>query len=211
MISHGEGFVAQHKSGVYLVTWRWAKTIGRARCEDPNTPDAMIFATTLDPFAASLVHDEERFRDWLRREHFDLERDGWQIVPGPGCIVCGCRWLNPFTTDWHGHHRCAKHKDRNPCAIEGCQRTTAVKSTTGADRYLCGPHWKIACPPHSGLRRTYNRFWRIAKKQGGWDAALNRRFNRFWKSLIRRARGGREVPEEFLDEDEINRMFGWDQ
>lgn len=208
MISHGEGFVARHRLGFYLVTRRWAKTIGRCRSEDPNVPAAMIFSITLFPFEASLVHDAERFADWLRREGFDLERDGWEIVPGPGCIVCGERWCYPLTTNSLGEHRCGKHHDRNPCAIEGCRRTRAANGRTAADQYLCAEHWKMACPPHSALRRTYHRFWRIAKKQGGWDMKLNRRFTRFWNSLIRRARAARGP---MLDEDEINRMFGWDQ
>ena len=105
--------------------------------------------------------------------------------------------------------RCKKHAGRNPCAIEGCSRSTEAKhGLHGGDGWFCGEHWRIVCPPHSAVRRTYNRFWRIGKKHG-WDETLHRRFWRFWDALVRRGRAQFEDTGS-IDIAEIHRMFGWD-
>lgn len=211
MISHGEGFIARHRSGRYLgprAHFVTMKTIdGRdSGMHDPAHPMATIFSLVESPFAPTPVHDRDKFEEWLRRYDWDLVWDQWEIVPGPGCIVCGERWHHPMKTDARGEHRCKKHHDRNPCAIDGCKRTTAADGYTASDQYLCADHWRMFCPPGSPLRRTYRRFFRTAKKYG-WDATLRRRFWRFWNGLIRRARADRQPP---LDEAEINRIMGWD-
>lgn len=107
----------------------------------------------------------------------------------------------------NGQVRCDKHHDRNPCAVEGCKRTTSADGHFALDGWLCGTHWKMACPPHSAPRRVYHRFFRIAKRRG-WDRALEARFWRVWGRLVAiartRAAGGH------IDEAEIKRLFGWD-
>jgi len=126
------------------------------------------------------------------------------------CLVCGepaigeaDDEIRPWT--W----RCEKHADRNPCAIEGCSRSTAADGRLDAGHYwLCGFHWRLVCPPHSRERRAYLRFFRIAKKHG-WDDALRTRFWRYWHGLVRRGRRQMEDTGS-IDVDEIHRMFGWD-
>lgn len=84
--------------------------------------------------------------------------------------------------------RCVKHLERNPCAIEGCARTTSAgKVGYALDQWLCSAHWKSLVPPRSPERLAYHRFWRIAKRRG-WDEALSRRFWRYWQGLVVRAR-----------------------
>lgn len=126
---------------------------------------------------------------------------GWHIVDIPSCRCCG----EPAAPNL----RCAKHQGRNPCAIDGCRRTAAAhRGVLADDTWLCSEHWRRHCPPHSKLRRAYNRFWRIAKRDG-WTPQLARRFNRFWDGLIARAR--RNTTEGFLDIEEIHRLFGLDE
>lgn len=135
---------------------------------------------------------------------------------GNRCECCG-----DAASIWYGrngdrlrHPRCHKHHDRNPCAIEGCCRTTAACGRYGNDQFLCSEHWRRYCPPGSPLRRTYHRFFRLAKKQrtpqnpDGWDDALKRRFWRFWDVLIKRSR--QQSTEGRIDIAEINRLFGWE-
>ncbi len=110
-------------------------------------------------------------------------------------------------------YRCAKHRDRNPCAIEGCKRTMSAEGHFSNDVVLCSEHFRRFCPPHSKLRRIYRRFFRLAKRQAtpanpeGWDRDLDRRFWRFWRSLIAKAR--RQAAGGDVDMTEINKMFGW--
>ncbi len=117
-------------------------------------------------------------------------------------------------------YRCDRHRERNPCAIEGCQRTGPCPTfndgrlfLSNAD-YLCGEHWRRHCPPRSKTRRAYRRFWRIAKRQAtaenpsGWTPQLRQRFDLFWRALIARAR--RRATDGFVDEAEIAKMMGWD-
>jgi hypothetical protein len=104
--------------------------------------------------------------------------------------------------------RCAKHQGRNPCAIDGCRRTTsAPRGRLADDSWMCGEHWRRYVPPHSKVRRAYHRFWRTAKKTG-WTPELVRRFNRFWDGLVTRAR--RASTDGRIDIAEINQLFGWD-
>lgn len=111
-----------------------------------------------------------------------------------------------FMHQQNGCHRCDKHIDRNPCAIDGCQRTQKAKNGYSDDDWVCSEHWKIICPPRSKLRAAYNRFWRISRR-GGWTPALGRRFWRFWRGLLKR--GQRKCAGD-IDQAEIDRLFGWD-
>lgn len=129
---------------------------------------------------------------------------GWQAMRGME-LVAGTH-KEPDAV-----YRCEKHVGRNPCAIDGCARTHAAGKAApyhyADDDYLCGRHFKIVCPPHSPIRRTYNRFFKLAKRDG-WNMKLRIRYWRFWRGLVRHARADRGPP---MDIDEINRMFGWDQ
>lgn len=125
------------------------------------------------------------------------------------CRCCGRTvLLGSAFRDWQGNEtfRCSMHIKRNPCAIEGCTRTTKSNGQYASDQWLCSEHWKIGCPPKSKIRRTYNRFFRIAKRYG-WNDDLRRRFWRFWNALVARAR--RRCAGD-MDMHEINRMFGWE-
>lgn len=71
----------------------------------------------------------------------------------------------------------------------------------------------MACPPHSPMRRAYNRFFRTAKKLGigkndPWPEQLENRYWRFWMGLVGRAR---RMAAGDIDMTEINKMFGWDE
>jgi hypothetical protein len=133
-------------------------------------------------------------------------------VPGPPgffiwCRVCG----GPGSTRDRAKpedSRCWRHLARNPCAIEGCTRSTAADGRELAlDQWLCSIHWRAFVPPRSRRRRAYHAFFRKAKKYG-WTADLRRRFWRYWRFLIassrRRATGGN------IDVTEINKFMGWE-
>lgn len=130
--------------------------------------------------------------------------DKLEIVPWPICGVCGVPLYDLSA------RRCHKHLKRNACAIDGCSRSRTTESAPSDDDYLCGEHWKMFVPPRSPMRRVYNRLWRLSKKKGGWTPDLDRRFWTVWRSIIRRARQAHSGQfEGFVDEAEINRMFGW--
>lgn len=160
-------------------------------------PDAPIAAS----YGTLASCREWRDRDPLRRppESYSIER-----VP-----CCGCCGSEAVVARQARQHRCAKHRDRNPCAIEGCTRTRAVPADRqlGDDQWLCADHWRRFVPPRSRMRRAYHAFFRRAKRQGDWDDKLARRFWRFWNALVRTAR--RRATAGHLDETEINKLFGW--
>lgn len=119
------------------------------------------------------------------------------------CTCCGeIAWFGPMEP------RCNRHKDRNPCAIEGCKRTRAAKGHFRNDQWLCSERWRRYVPPGSPMRRAYHRFFRLAKRHG-WTDDLRRRFWRFWDALVKRVR--RQATDGRLDETEINKMFGWSE
>lgn len=103
--------------------------------------------------------------------------------------------------------RCERHIMRNPCAIEGCRRSTQGRpGWHGLSCWLCSEHWRALVPPGSPERRVYHRFFRLAKRYG-WSRELSNRFFRAWPRIIARARA-RSAGD--LDEAEIKRLFGWD-
>lgn len=163
--------------------------------------------------------------DWWRRDHIErfladagcpIDKEGVRVVPFPTCACCGhedSRWAGEGVWLARGdtcpekrQYRCARHRDRNPCAIEGCERTRAAHGRFADDQHLCSEHWRRFVPPRSATRRAYHRFWRIAKKTD-WTPVLRRRFERFWNGLVTRAR--RQSVEGRLDMTEIGKMFGW--
>lgn len=147
----------------------------------------------------------------------DMDVAAFKIEPAPRCQCCGefSIWEhNESLTTWeNGQTRCARHHDRNPCAIDGCKRTTAATvdgrghPIIEADRWLCGEHWRRYVPPRSRLRRLYHAHFRRGKREG-WTMKRNRQFNRFWGFLVRVARKRHEGG--FIDETEIARLMGWD-
>jgi hypothetical protein len=147
--------------------------------------------------------------DRARAEEFLAERGtdraDWELRPCPSCLVCGAHGYNET-------NRCWAHRDRTPCSIEGC--TKGRKFADGvfpAGGWICGIHWRQVCPPRSPLRRTYLRFFRIARKlgveNGRWPADLERRYWRFFAGMI--ARYHRRL-DGFVDVGEINKLFGWE-
>lgn len=112
--------------------------------------------------------------------------------------------------------RCLAHFNRNPCAIEGCKRSTrapwreigehgASAPWLALDQWFCGDHWRALIPPRSVERRIYLRFWRRARRFG-WNDQSSGAFWRIWARIvaIARARAAGDI-----DEAEIRRMFGW--
>ena len=133
------------------------------------------------------------------------------------CRVCGERVIYASHLEVgedHSKRRCHKHRLRNPCAIEGCSRSTKAPGgyLDDGSGWLCGEHWRAGVPPRSRLRRQYHRYFRKAKRYG-WESLVNGlplrvRFWHFWNNRLlpiarKRCDGGR------LDEEEINRLFGW--
>lgn len=148
--------------------------------------------------------DRERAEQFLVERGYN--RAEWELRPCPMCLVCG-------EVGYAETNRCWSHRGRTPCAIEGCTKSRKFESGCYDDAtWVCGIHWRQVCPPRSTLRRTYLRFFRIARKLGveksRWPADLERRYWRFFRGLI--SRHHRRV-EGFIDEAEINKLFGWDQ
>lgn len=118
------------------------------------------------------------------------------------CIVCG---VHEFAATLHpagGRWLCTKHRGRVPCSIHGCEGSTGRDTVV----WICGKHWRTACPPGSKERKAYNRLFRLATKFGGWPDSLNRRFWIVWRAIERR--GNARVRGD-LDIAEINRIMGW--
>jgi hypothetical protein len=202
MISHGEGFIIRHRSGRYLCSD--IRSRGFAVGE-PIPPLEFCWLLVGNPFAAPLVYVKEPYYRMLASPEWQAVADQFEVVPGPGCVVCGGRGGTMWGEE--GGYRCEKHKDRNPCAIEGCKRTRATGSVgLASDQYLCGEHWRKYVPPRSRLRRLYHAHFRRGKREG-WTMKRHRQFHRFWDFLIRVARKRHEGG--FLDEVEINRIMGW--
>lgn len=121
------------------------------------------------------------------------------------CRVCGeIIWLKR-TLPAEGQ-RCSRHRERNPCSIEGCKRSTkASERWSGIDIWICSEHWRNGCPPRSPERKVYHRFFRRAKRFG-WNDRSSEAFRRIWRRIlaIARARAAGDI-----DEAEIRRLFGW--
>jgi hypothetical protein len=137
-------------------------------------------------------------------------------LPWPGwtwCRVCGVRTMENVNAPAE-HGRCYKHKNRNPCIVEGCQRTAKAPERIidgvrrwelSCDQTICATHWRSFVPPGSPERRIYLRFFRRAKRYG-WTEASSNAFYRFWDSLVSRVRAKARGD---LDPAEINRIMGW--
>jgi hypothetical protein len=217
MISEGtEAFVLMHHSGRYL-DWRLFIATDSAGCHIPGEPMYYTFRLThriTETWERMSRHALERF---LEQEHFDPAL--FVIKPRPVCACCGDVDIVKNADGFYSPYRCAKHRDWNPCVIEGCKRVRVAPVRSDGRAYLannqviCSQHWRRYVPPRSPARRAYHRFWRIAKKQAtpdnphGWTVGLNRRFDRFWRGLVAHVR--RKATDGHLDEAEINRLFGW--
>lgn len=140
-----------------------------------------------------------------------------EIWRAPRCQCCGkdefrAQLVDPTEGPW----RCYDHRDRNPCAIEGCTRTRAAPENSEfpdpfnrlrTDQWLCSTHWRRFAPPRSVRRRAYHAFFRRAKRHG-WDNDLRRQFWRFWDQLVKTARA--KATEGSIDKTAIDKLFGWD-
>lgn len=136
----------------------------------------------------------EKYERWPKK----LYGAGAELLAVPSCRCCG----DPAAMNL----RCSKHQDRNPCAVEGCKRTTDARRWLGDDRWLCVEHWRLAVSPHSARRRALRRLWRLGR-QLNWPEPIRIREERIWRRVVARARA-RAAGD--IDEAEIRRMFGWD-
>lgn len=139
-------------------------------------------------------------------ERWKWDESPFRFAPYPTCWVCG--ELAASSEE----NRCHKHRGRTPCSIDGCRKSRKFEGYVSDERvWVCGIHWRQVCPPRSPLRRTYNRFFRIARKLGvakeRWPDELERRYWRFFGGMIARYHRGLVG---YIDEREINKMFGWD-
>lgn len=133
------------------------------------------------------------------------------------CSCCG-RGAIALIPSWDFEERklvgrCKAHMQSNPCVVSTCSRTKKNAHFRSETDFICKDHWRTVCPPRSAVRAAYNRFFRLAKKFNAgdenkpWPEALETRYWRFWFALVRRAR--RDIGQA-IDEDEINRLFGWE-
>ena len=209
VISHSEGFVIRHKDGRYLDSCVRSEGF---KAGDPIPPLAVCFRLTPNGLAVSaFAITRKSLEGWLAQPGWHAVADQFEIVPAPGCGVCGTRGGFGVTMygskDWT-QIRCERHIDRNPCAIEGCKRTReAGNAGLASDQYLCGEHWRKYVPPRSRLRKLYHAHFRRGKREG-WTMKRHRQFHRFWDFLVSVARKRHEGG--FLHETEINRIMGWD-
>lgn len=171
------------------------------RLSHPAAPQAASYGTRA-------MVEEWRDRNPLRRP-----AETYLIEKVPCCDCCGddshivVQRGGFVAVHESGAVRCDRHYGRNPCAIEGCKRTTAAPSSGELrnDQWFCGEHWRRYVPPRSLRRRLYHRFFRLAKRDG-WGDDLRRRFWRFWDRLVADAR--RRATEGDLNMDEIERIIG---
>lgn len=151
------------------------------------------------PMDRAVAEDAKRVHDY----------DRGAIVAVAYCRCCGTplEGLSPGQMANSAGWRCERHKMRNPCAVEGCKRSTQGRPAWhGLELWLCGDHWRLAAPPRSPERRVYHRIWRLADKIG-WTSDLEARYWRVWRRLVAQARA-RAAGD--IDMDEINRLMGWD-
>lgn len=206
MISHSEGFVMRHKDGRYLDSSVRSEGF---KAGDPVPPVTVCYRLTPNPLGTSvLALTSASLEGWLAQPGWQMVADQFEIVPAPGCGVCGTRDGSMYgSKDW-SQLRCERHRDRNPCLIEGCKRTReAGNAGLATDQYLCGEHWRKYVPPRSRLRKLYHAHFRRGKRQG-WTMKRDRQFRRFWNFVVRVARKRHEGG--YLDEAEINRIMGWE-
>jgi hypothetical protein len=152
----------------------------------------------------------ERVQEWLEEHPNARDTHEWFLTPA--CRCCGEELLLTKGADVpdFAKQRCEAHKDRNPCAIEGCKRTTEAPAgdTLATDQHICGEHWRMYVPARSRVRRAYNAHFNRAKK-GGWTMERRRKFYRFWDALVMMARRKSDPASDVLDMAEINRIMGW--
>jgi hypothetical protein len=220
MISESNMWIIRHQSGRYLRSD--VKAIG---CGSMGYEHFSWLVA--DPFSASALYRRVPWDNMFSEPKPGMPQTGWHlvaeqfdIVRRPGCKCCGDS-DGPLHIDLerdyvdHPSIRCAKHIDRNPCAIEGCSRTTGLNgSVRTTDAWLCPDHWRRFCPPRSARRRAYHRFFAKAKKMGigkgqRWPDDLEASYWRFWETLIGSARA-RHAAGGTIDQDEINKLFGWE-
>lgn len=166
----------------------------------------MIFSSTLSKCEA-----------WVAQRP---DAEEFVLIQPPFCSCCG-------VINHYGRHedvapvakrggvvlyRCDRHRESNPCAVDGCTRTRGARRYFDDRDFLCADHWKIACPPRTPERAVYNRLFKLKRqhsgKDGPWPRDLITRYERVWGAIVRRARN--ETAGD-IDMQEINAMFGWDQ
>lgn len=216
MIAQGEGFVLRHQSGGYFKSHLYSPGF-LAGGEIP--PLQHSYSLVLTPLEADCVNARSYGESFLQSQAWASVAEQWEVVARPGCACCGvssyalraAQRFPMYVTS--GGYRCEKHRDRNPCAIEGCKRSTAAKGHWSTDTWLCGEHWRIACPVGSPGRRIYLRIKAQARKRGFklsdvWSADLEARYWRIWRRILAL---GRARCAGDIDMDEINKLFGWDE
>lgn len=133
------------------------------------------------------------------------------MITGDGkALICACCGGEPHSWVTRSDARCWKHLERNPCAVEGCQRTTAAPASgkLSSDEWICPEHWRRYVPARSRERRLYHRHFRRAKRQG-WTDDNRIAFWTFWRRLVARVR--ERASDGLIDEAEINRLMGWNE
>lgn len=209
MISETNMWIVRHKSGRYLASDVRAIAYGSMGYD-------FFYWLSDNPLEVSAVYSPKPWERMFATTETSENYHGWHfvadqfdIVHRPGCQCCGYTEGRLWLSDGFNLIRCEKHKDRNPCAIDGCARTRSADGRLGNDQWLCSEHWRSFCPPRSARRRAYHAFFRKAKKLGSWPPELEAQFWRFWDTLVASARA-RHAAGGTIDQDEINKMFGWD-
>lgn len=175
--------------------------------------DPQLAGAWSEPYVDNfLAAPENRTRDL---DGLDLEK-----VRAPACGCCGKierdvvgdRWQITTKRERQGgviYWRCEKHVGRNPCCIEGCGKTFALKPDQdgrGAEDYswrmMCGRCWRQA---PKWMRDRVSKIRRLARRRG-WTDKIHRLHGMAWEACHRAIVDGRR-----LDETEINKLFGWDE
>lgn len=92
------------------------------------------------------------------------------------------------------------HYSRRACSVQGCKRTSARFPGS----WICGPHYRLAYPPHSPERRAWLRVKRQFRKHE--DERDWQRVNRLWRLALKRA--ARRETEGFIDVRQLAEILG---
>lgn len=142
----------------------------------------------------------------LRRE---LDGIDMEKVPAPACGCCGKmpreiigdRYqlaLDRTQLEVGGeiYWRCEKHVGRNPCCVEGCGKTYALKGEEDYSwRIMCGRCWRQA---PKWMRDRVTKIRKLARRRG-WTGRIRRLHDMAWEACFRAIRDRRTAdPGEAL-------------
>lgn len=136
------------------------------------------------------------------------DKEGWNVLEIPSCQCCG---EYAGVTGDSPNFRCEKHRERNPCAIEGCRCTMGWLGSYSNDHYLCAKHWRPLTD--AADRRQLSELrkrWRVAVQREA-DIVARDLARNWWIAFNAIVEKARSRSAGDVDMTEINKMFGWDE